>query len=54
MVFKIFVNMFCRAEGFGCRWVPFDFGFIYNFSLVFSLESQKKNLSGQKQKTDFC
>ena len=46
-------NMFSRAEGFGCMWVPFEFGSFNNMCLVFSLEQQKTNSSDQKQKTDF-
>ena len=38
ILFNTFVNMFCRAERFGCMWVPFEFGFLNKLSLVFSLE----------------
>ena len=30
-VFEFFVNMFWRGEGFGCMWVPFEFGFFTTF-----------------------
>ena len=38
MAFKIFVNMFWRAEGFGRMWVAFDFGSFNKLCLVFSFE----------------
>ena len=38
IVFNIFVNIFWKAEGFGCMWVPFEFESFNKLCLVFSLE----------------
>ena len=53
MMFNMFVNMFWIAEGFGYMGVPFKLLCVNHFCLIFNLESQKTNLSGQKQKS-FC
>ena len=50
LVFKIFVNMFWRAGCLGCTWVLLEFGSWSNFCLILSLEWQKTNQGGQKQK----
>ena len=50
--FNMFVNMFWRAEGFGCMWVSLKCGFLKICCLLFILELQKtleldkKNLVG--------
>ena len=52
-MFHMFVNMFWRALGFGYAWVPYEFGSFNNLCVVFSLDYQKTNLIGQKQKNTF-
>ena len=46
-MFTMFVNMFLRAEGFGCMWVLFEFESMDKLCLVFSHEWQKANLGRQ-------
>ena len=42
VMFNIFVNMFWKAEYFGCIWMLFELGSFTNLCLVFKLDAMKK------------
>ena len=52
IVWQLF-DMLWAAGGSGCMCVAFEFWFLNNLSLVVSLEYQKTDFSGQKQKKYF-